>query len=445
MRKGLGVVAILVVYALGTWLLRQRAWAPPPLVSPDAVVALGEPLRREEPAQEPVAPLEASPVALIAPAPRRGIASHRWEGFLAKLRALEMGRRRAVRVVHLGDSELVADGPTRAIRQAMTARFGDGGPGFALVASPVRWHVVDGWRHHAPAGMVAYTIPHGKLVSGAYGPAGIAFEANAGAHATVDLEHRGEVGCTIRFSYGRRADGGRVRVLADAFPLFEAETEGSGLGVVETTRTPCPRRFELVTHDGPTRLYGYEVRYDQPGITWSTLGVLGAQLTHLDHYAEGALEEGLAALEPDLVVLNFGLNRAAGPYLPPESYADDVARVLARIRHGLPEAACLVIGPYPSGKTRDDGTVARVGEAVSRHQRAAAEREGCAFLDRFALSGGPMAAIRWATGHPRVLSGDYHHMTRLGAERMGQAVANVLLAQYDGTSLHGLPLSLEGR
>lgn len=447
MRKGLGVVAIVLAYALGTWLLRHRAWAPPLLVSPDAVLALGDPFRAPaEAPDDPITAPETAPIpALVVPAAAPSMAGHTWEGFLAKLRALEMRRRDAVRVVHLGDSELVADGPTRALRATLVARFGHGGLGFGLVAAPVRWYVLDGWTHHAPEGMVAYSHPHAKLRGGTYGPAGVAFEANAGAHAAVELAHPAPIGCTIRFLYQRMAGGGRLRVLADSFPIIETPTEGAGIAVAEARQERCPRRLELTTYDAPTRLFGYEIRYHQPGITWSTMGVLGAQLTHLNHYAEGALEEALGALEPDLVVLGFGLNRAAGPHPPPPDFGEAAARVIARIRRGVPDAACLVIGPYPSGKMREDGTVAQVGEAVSRHHKHAAEAQGCAFLDRFELAGGPTAAVRWASGHPRILAGDYQHMTSIGAERMGRAIAAVLLAEYDGARLTGAPLSLESR
>ena len=51
------------------------------------------------------------------------------------------------------------------------------------------------------------------------------------------------------------------------------------------------------------------------------------------------------------------------------------------------------------------------------------------FLDRLAMEGGPDRALAWLGSHPRILSADHVHLTRLGAEKVGSDMADVLLAR----------------
>ena len=106
-----------------------------------------------------------------------------------------------------------------------------------------------------------------------------------------------------------------------------------------------------------------------------------------------------------------------------------------RLRSAAGDAACLVTSPYPVGFPKPDGSFnpeSQSARIVTEHQRAAAEASGCVFLDRFALSGGRSASRRWVSAHPRILSGDYQHLTKHGGELMGRAVAKVILASFDG-------------
>ena len=64
---------------------------------------------------------------------------------------------------------------------------------------------------------------------------------------------------------------------------------------------------------------------------------------------------------------------------------------------------------------------------LTRQQRQAAAEAGCAFLDREQLAGGPKAALKWLEAKPRILSGDYTHLTTVGAEKVGREMAKILI------------------
>jgi hypothetical protein len=158
------------------------------------------------------------------------------------------------------------------------------------------------------------------------------------------------------------------------------------------------------------------------------------------------LAQAMGALEPDLVVLTFGLNIAASSALPAAQYRFVVEEQIMRIREGTPNAACMVTSPYPVGHARKDtghNPESRNAAIISEKQREAAQAAGCVFLDRFALAGGAGTAARWVGARPKLLSGDFHHLTVEGGERMGHAIAEVFLAAVDGREPRGELFRLE--
>lgn len=450
MAKGVRFIALLLAYCLAAWLLRGRPWAPEPLLTPQAALPLLRPVRPPEPRAVPSPPV-ALPAPVVVPAvaparPGEDPAEGSWSGALDAFRDLEAGGRGHVRVVHLGDSEIVADGPTAVIRRRLTARFGHGGLGYAAATSPVRWYQVEGWTHRAGQGVQARTFPLGTAGTGRFGPGGVAFEAQAGAFSTVTLRHARVGRCRLRFFYDRMPAGGEIELLLDGVSVARSSSDGPPELAAETLEVDrCPTDLSWRNHGAYSRVFGWSVEYPGPGVVYSTLGVVGAQLRHLLHYEPGHLAESLAALEPDLVVLGYGLNLASMQVPPPPSYARDVATVLDRLRRGVPSAACLIVGPYPVGKPEGSHPEARNARRLTAMQREAAEAAGCAFVDRFHLAGGAPAVARWRATYPRILSGDYRHLTHHGSERMGEALALTLLAAIDGTEAPARAFWLEAR
>jgi lysophospholipase L1-like esterase len=88
------------------------------------------------------------------------------------------------------------------------------------------------------------------------------------------------------------------------------------------------------------------------------------------------------------------------------------------------------MSPYPIAYAEGDQISPSPSTArLARIQRQVAQEQGCAFLDRLALEGGPKMAIRWLNTKPRILSGDYVHLTNQGSEKVGTDVARELLTR----------------
>lgn len=451
--KGWKVLALLLLYAMGSWGAARFGWAEP-LVEETMVLSLVAPFRSPEPPPPPAPP--PADGGWVAPTPPRaatsaGVGSDThapppgsWEAWLTKLRARRAGRPGKLRVLQLGDSELVADGPSREVRARLQAVYGDGGVGFVPVASPVRYYDHSRVKALPPRSMFPYRFTQSRLEDTDYGPVGIAFRATAGARGV--LEVRGETGtCHLRLHYARLPGGGEVKVAADGEEVIAVSTQADAWShaVAEAAPLRCPQRIETTVENAPARLFGFELEREGDGLVWSTMGVLGARIDQFSVYRPERLEPGLAALRPDLLVINFGLNRAAGPWRPPDTYVGEATAVLKRMRAAVPEAACLVVAPYPCGDPAH-GRPGYVSEGVSLAQREAATQAGCAFMDRFSLAGGAPQIAAWRRTRVPVLSGDYTHLTNDGAARMGQAMSDVLLAIFEGRELPPRPLSLTG-
>jgi lysophospholipase L1-like esterase len=365
--------------------------------------------------------------------------AERLDHFFAGLRALEAGSERGlVRVVHLGDSALVADGPTRVVRAALQERFGDGGPGFVVPGTPWKTYERACLDTGGSEGFRIERLPRARLEDGRYGLSGVALMSETpGALAWLASATSG---CSARFSrlelffdrapgYGRfsvRADGGEKQVLDTAAPA-------PALGSYLTELGDGTHRVELeAVGDGPVRLYGAALERAGPGIVYEVHGVVGG---HARDYARNADREQLVAQlgrrAPDLVIVQFGTNETEDRPYHPEELTRMLGELLARISAAAPQASCLVLTPYDRGvKRRSSGSHENIARAVSE-VRAAARAGRCALFDTYEAMGGPGTIARWVRERPPRAAFDRTHLTPLGAQAIGELLTRALLEAYE--------------
>ena len=96
------------------------------------------------------------------------------------------------------------------------------------------------------------------------------------------------------------------------------------------------------------------------------------------------------------------------------------------------------MSPYPIAYAVDDKVLPSPSTVLlAVQQRKLALRLGCAFLDRLSMEGGAEQSLKWLNTHPKLLSGDNVHLTRAGAEKVGNDIANLLLKQLTGEGRGG--------
>jgi lysophospholipase L1-like esterase len=138
----------------------------------------------------------------------------------------------------------------------------------------------------------------------------------------------------------------------------------------------------------------------------------------------------LARRKPDFISLAYGTNEAGDDDQPIEEYEEALRKVMARIREIAPEASCLLIGPSDRPLlNEEDGTWQsrpRTAQVVEVQRKISVEF-GCAFFDTVAFMGGDMSMPSWVNADPPVALKDHIHFTRVGYQRMGEVILNLLL------------------
>jgi lysophospholipase L1-like esterase len=360
---------------------------------------------------------------------------------LAQLEAQEQPSRGLVRVVHFGDSALVADGPTRVVRERLAARFGDGGPGFVLLGKPWRTYARACMETSAEGSVRVERLPRRRLEDGRYGLGGAALIVDA-LGTRLSLRSL-PTGCSATFSrielfYDRAPGYGSIAVRIDGderarLPTAASAPESGSL-VFDLADAPHTLEVEAVG-DGPARLYGAALERSGPGVVYEVHGVVGG---HARDYARTADEtqwvDHLRRRAPDLVVVQLGTNETEDdPY-----HTGELRRMLVvmleRARRAAPEASCLVLTPYdraPKRRARAQGqSHPHIAQAV-REARAAADAAGCALFDTYQAMGGEGSMRRWARAKPARGAWDRTHLTLEGARVVGEMFADALLEAYE--------------
>jgi lysophospholipase L1-like esterase len=194
-----------------------------------------------------------------------------------------------------------------------------------------------------------------------------------------------------------------------------------------------PHTFEVRAHgDGRVKLYGVAVEREAPGVILDTLGINGARAASQLSWDEALYQEHLRRRAPDLVVLAYGTNESGDDNQPIQRYEADLRQVVERMQRTVPTASCLLVGPSDRPVLARDGTAAPRARTfdVIAVQRRVARDYGCGFFDLVAFGGGPLHMLQWSAASPAWGASDRIHFTRRAYDRLGQVIANALVAGY---------------
>lgn len=369
--------------------------------------------------------------------------------FFAQLAMAEQGYPGAVvRALHWGDSTIAGDGITSTVRDRLQARFGDAGPGFLAVAVDPRWALRPGIARWTQGEWESLGITFGGAPTAAYGLAGTLATARAEASATLGgrklAEDQGgdrQPVHRIDVYYQRQPGGGTLSVKPKGAPGATLRTDSGSDRFVDafhllTSPQGSPTVWIKADGTGPVTVYGVALETSGPGLTWESFGVAGSgQGSILTNQSARHLAGQVARRQPHLVVYQTGGNELGYPSLKQGEgalYLETYGKVLARLRAGAPEAACLVITPLDQA-TRERGQVLSkpmLTRMIALQEQAATEA-GCAFWDARGAMGGEGAFARWLDHEPRMAWTDLMHLTDEGLEIIGNGLADAIEVSYD--------------
>jgi lysophospholipase L1-like esterase len=128
----------------------------------------------------------------------------------------------------------------------------------------------------------------------------------------------------------------------------------------------------------------------------------------------------------------LGTNESQLDGLTMERHGRDYAAMLARLRAGAPDAACLVMSPPDrAARTGSGRMITRpVIPQIVERQRQVAFEAGCGFFNTFEVMGGSGSAARWREERPVLMGGDLTHPTGEGAVLLGTRLYEALTEGY---------------
>ncbi len=334
-----------------------------------------------------------------------------------------------VRICHFGDSPNTGDLITGEARARLQEAYGDGGHGWILVGRPWEWYghlgldlEGKGWR--------AFGTGLNPRSDHAYGLAGQAFGSSGKAETRLK-PWKGRTYPHVELHYLPLERGGHVQVFQGTDLVGEVDTKGSGGPALKTLSLPEGSgglRLQA-KGDGEVLLFGAVLERGLPGVVLDSLGANGGAIQHLAAIPAEHWKQALTLRRPDLVILAYGTNEAGYVNLPNVGYRQHYREVVRRIREALPQASILMMGPMDRGERTGPGQIGTLPNLlrIIDAQRSVARELGIAYFDTQAAMGGEGAAGRWYRTSPRLMTGDFTHPTRTGADRVAALLVSALL------------------
>lgn len=374
-----------------------------------------------------------------------------WSGLR---KALSQAGTRPVSIVHIGDSHIQADISTGMTRDLLQYDFGNAGRGLVTplkmagtnqptdytFSSSDRWSGVKlmsrNWDR--PMGFTGVSV-HPSMQSSRI-TIGTSESDDYDPFSTITLFHGGKI--TIDNVTNDRGEKVHFRSIPsrDYTQIVLASQE---------TRVTVD-----FTSKGDLTVYGASLGGARPGVFYHAIGNNGA--TYATYNRIGNVGPGIAALQPELVIISLGTNEAFGR-LDKSTFFNTIDRLVKNIRTSNPEAQILLVTPMECQRStyktvskkvktkarrtkkgkRIKGGYRTVKSKVKSYQRNAnilplrneilryGSENGIAVLDWYEVAGGAGASDVWISNG--LFSKDRVHHSYKGYHLQGRLLYDALI------------------
>ena len=348
-----------------------------------------------------------------------------------------------VSVIHLGDSHVQAGHFTVPIRKSFTQRWGDGGIGwvapFRLLGTnpPIHTNV-----RASTAGTSGIKITEKDYDRES--PTGIVLQTKESGDITYTFQCRG--GQTFdRIVIYRQRETGPFTLSGDSLHTLTQDTLTREPIVTDTLLVGRYVSSAEVTAPASAVWYGASLERTSGGVLVHTIGYNGA--TYYT-YGKGSFASSVTILRPRLIILSLGTNESVSRSFSRNGFGAEVARMVQSLRASNPDCAIVLTSPLANyqrirtahkrrrGKRRRRRTVYRTTyrantncQLVADELQQQARELGCGYIDLFAHFGGAAGAGQLLSDG--ILSGDRVHLTAAGYNKVGEAIATALQANYE--------------
>jgi lysophospholipase L1-like esterase len=183
---------------------------------------------------------------------------------------------------------------------------------------------------------------------------------------------------------------------------------------------PCSKGDTFIVH-------GIILLNGRPGITLSTLGVNGAQVT--SYLRCQNFERDIRMLAPDLVIFSIGVNDAYGSDFDTVAFQQNYIRLAEQVRRASPDCAFIFVTNNDTWKKGRKGRyyVNKTGPEVQEAMSRIARHVGGAVWDQFAVMGGLGSMETWR--RKGLAQKDHVHFTAAGYNLMGDLFWNAFIQE----------------
>jgi hypothetical protein len=176
---------------------------------------------------------------------------------------------------------------------------------------------------------------------------------------------------------------------------------------------------------GRFTLHGIFTERAPNGFMYHSVGVNGA---HVPAFLRcQLLEEQLAELKPDLVILGLGINDAYGKRFSQHKFEANYGELISKIRRATPETAIIFTTNNDSYLYRR--YVNKNGEKVQQSMFKMSKKHQTGVWDMFSVMGGLNSIVLWEKN--KLAQRDKIHFTREGYLTMGDLFFNALMKNFE--------------
>lgn len=353
--------------------------------------------------------------------------------FYLSLDSLLNGYRKKINIVHLGDSHVQADVFPGKIREhfQLDTLIGNGGRGFVFPYSAVRTNNPVNLR-------VSYTglwegcrnVQRDRFCD--WGLAGItATTADPGATFTLNPNTNPALTypiSTVKVFYNTQNSASfGVRLITDGDNIVSRRTDARGF-VEFVLKSPLDKVMIGLEKTDISQtnftLQGVAVENDFTGVQYHSLGVNGAEVTSF--LRNPHLEQNLAVLKADLIVLSLGTNDAYMLYFDEQGFKRNYGTLLQRIKKAAPQASILFTTPGDCYRSRRY-TNYNNAKAV-KQIRQLAEETDCAVWNFYDVMGGLRSINKWHLSG--LAAKDRIHLNGKGYQLQGDLLYEAMMNDF---------------
>ena len=345
--------------------------------------------------------------------------------------ALEDAGSKHVGIVHYGDSQLEEDRITFTYRERLQERFGGNGAGLQCakknytLAESVHCN-----REHTQ--YMVYGDESLRAGMNRYGPMGQFSRADSASVFSIRPTKAND-GASAIFNRVKLYSGNLRSPLTVSCKGERKVVEGKASLNITEFALPDSTSSVNLSVAGLGDLYGISLTSDT-GVEVDNIAMRSCSGTIFTAINQDQLRDYFKDCDARLIILQFGGNGV--PYMKTgksiSSYCSTIRRQIGRIRELAPGVPVLFIGPSDmatstGGKRQTWPHLETFIDSLQTNVNAS----GAAYWNLYEVMGGNGSMTSWVKHQPPLAGPDYIHFTKLGAEKVGNLFADVLLLYHD--------------